>query len=611
MNANDMLILIIKDALISAAKAHGVDVTKTDIEVPSSLLPPDPKMGDAGFAMFALSKVFHTSPAVIAKEAASILMDMDSTKMKECGAQEFLAVGPYLNVRLDRKGVAYSVLQSVMQSGSDYGKGSLYGKDENACRIMVEFSCPNTNKPLHLGHLRNDALGESLSRILSFAGANVKKVDLINDRGVHICKSMLSYKMNHEDKGDTPESLGIKGDHFVGLCYIEYAKAEKDDPALASKAEEMLLKWEAGDEDVRALWQTMNKWTIDGIEETYRRTGVSFDKVYYESQTYLLGKDEVNRGLKDGVFFKAQDGSVRCDITEAVGKTRDGKAQEKVLLRSDGTSVYITQDIGTAIMRHKEWPYNKMIYVVASEQAYHFKALFYILRQLGYDWAENLVHLSYGLVNLPEGRMKSREGTVVDADDLIDRLKADAMEAMASRLSSPDGAGGAMDAEYVAEKVALGALHYYLLCVAPNKDMLFDPKQSLSFVGDTGPYLQYMCARITSILRKAKDEDAEGMRTKTCKDAAKYLTGDTEWALIKAIAMWPEAVKKAAVSCDPSVVALWLKGCAKAFSKFYDECPILQAETEVKSARLLLAQVTLTVMKSAMELILVPYLERM
>lgn len=602
----DNVELAVKKALLSMALSHGVE---GEIEVPPPSPVPDMKMGDRGFAMFSLAKVFHASPVAIAEEAAKLLNDEENRKKDysnngkmphggesiEC-LGEFLAVGPYLNVRLNRKSIVQKVLNTVRKEGKDYGRGK--GKS----RVMVEFSCPNTNKPLHLGHLRNDALGESLSRILSFIGDTVCKVDLINDRGVHICKSMLAYKMYHEERGDTPEGLGLKGDHFVGKCYVEYAKAEKENIALQKSAEDMLVKWEGGDGETRALWEKMNKWTIDGIEETYRRTGISFDKVYRESNTYLLGKDEVIRGEKAGVFFRADDGSIRCDITEAVGQSREGGAQEKVLLRKDGTSVYITQDIGTAIMRHNEWQYDKMIYVVAAEQSYHFKTLFYILGKLGYDWAKRLYHLSYGLVNLPEGRMKSREGTVVDADDLLDSLHSDALEAIKER-----GREGDVNAEEVAEKVALGALHYYLLQAAPNKDMLFDPKKSLSFTGDTGPYLQYMCARIESILKKAKDEGIE----EGDKLSAEYLTSDTSWAVVQAIKEWPSIVRKASEECDPSIVALYLKGLAKAFSKFYEESPILQAESGVKEERLILAKCTLTVMRSAMRLILVPYLEKM
>ena len=475
---------------------------------------------------------------------------------------------------------------------------------------MIEFSAPNTNKPLHLGHLRNDALGESVSRILKAAGAEVCKVNLVNNRGVHICKSMLAYKWFHEEKGETPESLGIKGDHFVGQCYVEFdrwLKGEKDKPETAhpealAQAEEMLVKWEAGDPEVHALWKKMNDWTISGIKETYERTGVSFDRFYFESETYLKGKDEILKGLEKGIFFKAEDGSVRIDVTDVVGKGKDEDNHEKVLLRKDGTSVYITQDIGTAISRHADWPFNQLVYVVASEQNYHFKILFYILKKLGFDWADKLYHLSYGLVNLPSGRMKSREGTIVDADDLLDSLHSDALDAIEERGRESD-----VDADDVAEKVALAALHYYLLQATPIKDMLFNPAESLSFNGNTGPYLQYMGARISSILEKAKKSGVSASA-----EYSDLLKAPEEWELIKALGSFPETVNKAAENLDPSAMAAYLYDLSKLFSKFYQNCSIVNAESsELKSARLFLAECTLTVMKKAMNMVLVPFLEKM
>ncbi len=373
----------------------------------------------------------------------------------------------------------------------------------------------------------------------------------------------------------------------------------------AQKAEEMLVQWEAGDKDVRALWQTMNDWTLNGVQETYKRTGVSFDKLYFESDTYLKGKDEIQRGLDMGIFFKAADGSTRVDVTEAVGKGKDGEDHEKVLLRSDGTSVYITQDIGTAISRHKDWPFNQMVYVVASEQNFHFKVLFYILKKLGFDWAQKLFHLSYGLVNLPSGRMKSREGTVVDADDLLDSLHADALKEIKEKgrdkeLDDPDA---------VAEKVALAAVHYYMLQATPIKDMLFNPEESLSFNGNTGPYLQYMGARISSILAKAKES---GVLPDSSEAACALLTSGDEWELVKQLGSFPDTVAKAAANLDPSLVAAFLYDTAKLFSKFYQNCSIINAESkELAAARLFLAQSTLDVMKEAMDLVLVPFLEKM
>lgn len=567
---------------------------------------PNPEMGDLGAPMFAFAKALRMAPPQIAAGLVEKITD------KSLG--EFIAVGPYVNVKLDKSGAASPILKAIKSQGDSYGSTGSDGKKPLAGRrVMIEFSSPNTNKPLHLGHVRNDALGESVSRILKAAGADVYKVDLINNRGVHICKSMLAYKLFHEAKGDTPESLGMKGDHFVGQCYVEfdkYLKGEKDKPETAhpeanQMAEDMLIKWEAGDPEVHALWEKMNGWTFDGVKETYKRTGISFDKYYFESETYLKGKDEIMKGLEKGVFFKAEDGSVRIDVTDVVGKGKDGNNQEKVLLRKDGTSVYITQDIGTAISRHDDWAFNQLVYVVASEQNYHFKVLFHILKKLGFDWADKLFHLSYGMVNLPSGRMKSREGTVVDADNLVDSLHADALAAIKERGRDEEVG----DADEVAEKVALGALHYYILQATPIKDMLFNPAESLSFNGNTGPYLQYMGARINSILTKAAEA---GVTEDSSEAAVALLSGEDEWALIKTLGDYPNVIAKAAENLDPSLVAAYVYEVAKLFSKFYQNCSIVNAENkQLAGARLYLASCTLQVIKNAMNLVLVPYLERM
>ena len=567
---------------------------------------PNPEMGDLGAPMFAFAKALRMAPPQI---AAGLVETTTDTSLGE-----FIAVGPYVNVKLDKSGAASPILKAIKSQGDSYGSTGSDGKKPLAGRrVMIEFSSPNTNKPLHLGHVRNDALGESVSRILKAAGADVYKVDLINNRGVHICKSMLAYKLFHEAKGDTPESLGMKGDHFVGQCYVEfdkYLKGEKDKPETAhpeanQMAEDMLIKWEAGDPEVHALWEKMNGWTFDGVKETYKRTGISFDKYYFESETYLKGKDEIMKGLEKGVFFKAEDGSVRIDVTDVVGKGKDGNNQEKVLLRKDGTSVYITQDIGTAISRHDDWAFNQLVYVVASEQNYHFKVLFHILKKLGFDWADKLFHLSYGMVNLPSGRMKSREGTVVDADNLVDSLHADALAAIKERGRDEEVG----DADEVAEKVALGALHYYILQATPIKDMLFNPAESLSFNGNTGPYLQYMGARINSILAKAAEA---GVTEDSSEAAVALLSGEDEWALIKTLGDYPNVIAKAAENLDPSLVAAYVYEVAKLFSKFYQNCSIVNAENkQLAGARLYLASCTLQVIKNAMNLVLVPYLERM
>lgn len=588
------------------------DVQETDLRIEN---PPKPEMGDIGAPMFMFAKSFRMAPPAIAQGTAQIIINA-ARENRELGGQnpaalgEFAAVGPYVNVKLNKANAAADILKQISAQGEGYGSFGTDGKKYlEGRRVMVEYSSPNTNKPLHLGHMRNDALGESVSRILKKAGAEVFRVNIINNRGVHICKSMLAYKLFHEAKGDTPQSLGIKGDHFVGQCYVEFDKYAKEHPEAVTQAEEMLVEWEKGNDgdDLHKLWKMMNGWTIDGIKQTYDRTGVGFEKLYFESDTYLKGREEILKGLEKGIFFKAPDGSVRIDVTDVVGKGKDGEDHTKVLLRKDGTSVYITQDIGTAIFRHNDWAFNQMVYVVASEQSYHFKILFHILKKLGYDWADKLYHLSYGLVNLPSGRMKSREGTVVDADDLIDSLHAQALKAINER--GRDEAVGNPDD--VAEKVALAALHYYLLQITPVKDMLYNPEESLSFNGNTGPYLQYMGARISSILRKAYEK---GLEPSSDENDLALLTHESEWALIKELGKFPSVVAKAADDLDPSQVALYLYDVCKSFSAFYRDCPILSLDEQNKTlarARLELCRCTLLVLKDAMSLVLVPFLDRM
>ena len=569
--------------------------------------PPKPELGDIGMPMFPFAKLFHMAPPAIAQSVAEIIAgstELAGVTVSSLGT--FVQVGPYVNVRLDKAAAGGGILARIAEQGDEYGSLRTDGtKPLAGRRVMIEYSSPNTNKPLHLGHMRNDALGESVSRILKKAGAEVYKVNIINNRGVHICKSMLAYTLFHEPKGETPETLHMKGDHFVGQCYVEFDRYSKEHPEALQQAEDLLIKWEQGDPEVHALWKRMNDWAVDGIKVTYDRTGVSFDKLYYESETYLKGKEEILKGLESGIFFKAADGSVRIDVTEAVGAGKDEKEHEKVLLRKDGTSVYITQDIGTAISRHNDWAFNQLVYVVASEQIYHFKVLFYILKKLGFDWAEKLYHLSYGLVNLPSGRMKSREGTVVDADDLIDQLHNDALQEIKAKGRESEVG----DADDVAEKVALAALHYYLLQVTPVKDMLFNPVDSLSFNGNTGPYLQYMGARIASILRKASES---GVEPDGSAESCALLTAAPEWDLIKALGEFPNVTARAAENFDPSVMTAYLYDVCKLFSKFYQQCPILAADDDkLKRARLFLAQCTLTVLKQAMHMVLVPYLDKM
>ncbi|MGP1588210.1 MAG: arginine--tRNA ligase [Treponemataceae bacterium] len=577
----------------------------------SLVTPPSSEMGDIGIPLFSFAKTFRMAPPAIASELLTMVNNDENSK----AIGKFKAVGPYLNVVLDKTKEISFIIKKITEQGCSYGKTDNEG-NEPLCkeRVMIEFSSPNTNKPLHLGHLRNDALGESVSRIMKFQGAQVYKVNIINNRGVHICKSMLAYKKFHQEKCDTPEKLNIKSDRFVGDCYVEFNNIGKKsdgtlDKELCEQAEKeaqaMLVEWEKGNTEVHKLWEQMNKWAVDGIKKTYQRTGISFDKLYYESETYLKGKKEVLDGLDKGIFFKAPDGSVRIDVTEVTGKNKDGENQEKVMLRKDGTSVYITQDIGTAISRHKDWNFNKLIYVVGSEQIYHFKVLFYILKKLGFDWASQLYHLSYGMVNLPEGRMKSREGTVVDADDLIDNLRDGALEEILSK-GREEAVGDAKD---VAEKVALAALHYFLLQNDPGKDMTFNPKESLSFNGNTGPYLQYMAARICSILKKAKTEN---IKIDTSKESLALLNADIEWELVKLLGKFPEIVEKAARTLDPSGIAIYLYDVSKTFSRFYHDCPIATAQDKkLAGARLALAKATLQVLENGFYLVLIPFLETM
>ncbi|QTQ14348.1 arginine--tRNA ligase [Treponema parvum] len=597
---NDSRILICA-ALNMFKTSKGISGDEIDAASIQLENPPDPDMGDLGSPMFIFAKVLRTAPPVIAQNVVKIISENKNLAgIDSCSIGEFVAEGPYVNIKLNKVSAIKTILNRIYSEGSGYGSFDEEGKKPLAGRrVMVEYSSPNTNKPLHLGHMRNDALGESVSRILKKAGAEVFKVNIINNRGIHICKSMLAYKLFHEPKGETPETMGMKSDHFVGQCYVEFDKYSKEHPEANKQAESMLLAWESGDKNIHGIWERMNDWAIEGIKTTYDRTGVSFDKLYYESETYLKGKKEILEGLEKGIFYKEEDGSVWVDLKPL------GMDKNKVLLRKDGTSLYMTQDIGTAIFRHDDWPFNQLVYVVASEQIHHFKVLFYILKKLGYEWADKLYHLSYGLVNLPSGRMKSREGTVVDADDLIDQLHADAVEEIKTKGREDE----LDDVDDVAEKVALAALNYYLLQITPVKDMLFNPEESLSFNGNTGPYLQYMGARIASILRKAQESNILPSETEA---ASECLTSKAEWDLVKSLGAFPSTVLKAANNLDPSLMATYLYDISKLFGKFYQSCPILGAETEVlQRARLLLAKCTLTVLKNAMELVLIPYLDKM
>jgi arginyl-tRNA synthetase len=483
--------------------------------------------------------------------------------------------------------------------------------EPNGKKVMVEYSSPNTNKPLHLGHIRNNLLGFSVAQILDAAGYEVVKTNLVNDRGIHICKSMLAWR--EFGQGETPESSGLKGDHLAGKYYVWFDKAYKqqilelveegqtEDEAkknapLIKEAQLMLQKWEAGDEDTINLWKTMNGWVYAGFAETYKTLGVAFDKYYYESNTYLLGKDIIEEGLAKGVFFKKEDGSVWIDLTE------DGLDQ-KLVLRADGTSVYITQDLGTAQLKYADFNMDESIYVVGNEQDYHFKVLFLILQKLGKEWAKGLYHLSYGMVDLPSGKMKSREGTVVDADDLMADMFKTAAETTEA-MGKVDGFSEE-DKNKLYRTIGMGALKYFLLKVDPKKRLLFDPKESIDFQGHTGPFIQYTHARIKSVLSKANYS-----ATTSASDVD--VLGGVERDLIVLLSKFPETIAEAAAGHSPALVANYVYELAKLYNKFYHESPIMQAENEsLKQFRLQLSAASAKVISKGMALLGIDVPERM
>ena len=477
---------------------------------------------------------------------------------------------------------------------------------------MVEFSSPNTNKPLHLGHIRNNLLGASVSELLKACGNNVIKATLVNDRGVHICKSMLAWQKRFD--GATPESTGKKGDHLVGDCYVAFDKIYKEEvkqlmeqgmseeeakkaaPSI-QEAHEMLVKWEQNDPQVRELWSMMNSWVFKGFDETYRSLGISFDKVDYESQTYLLGKELVQKGLESGVFEREADGSVWCDLTA------DG-LDRKLVLRGDGTSVYITQDLGTAERRFANYSLDSHVYVVGNEQDYHFQVLKLILKKLGFDWADQIYHLSYGMVELPEGKMKSREGTVVDADDLIEKMYQEA-RAAAEESGKLDGVPEE-EREALFRMVGLGALKYFILKVDPKKTMLFDPKESIDFNGNTGPFIQYTHARICSILRKAAEQ---GIAAKLDKDIS---LNAKEIRLVKLLSQYPAKVAEAGAALSPALIANYAYDLAKEFNQYYHDTPVLREEdAALLSMRLVLIDTVASVLRKAMAILGIQLPDRM
>ena len=529
--------------------------------------------GDFTIVVFGFVRMSRKSPEQTAEEIGEKMLSL------EPHIKSFNVIKGFLNFVIHDD--YYITLLNDIVKNKNYGKAAIDESDT----VVLEYSSPNTNKPLHLGHIRNNLLGWSVAELLKASGKNVKKVNLINDRGIHICKSMLAWQKWGEDK--TPESTALKGDKLVGNYYVLFDQKYKEEIAqlvaeglseddakkqapLILEAQKMLHKWEAGEEETYALWTKMNQWVYTGFDVTYKTMGVDFDKVYYESETYLLGKSLVEEGLEKGVLFKKENGSVWCDLT-------DKGMDEKLLLRADGTSVYMTQDLGTAQLRQKDYNPSEMIYVVGNEQNYHFDVLKIVLEKLGKDWAKNIHHLSYGMVELPHGKMKSREGTVVDADDLMQEMY-DTAKRTTEELGKIDGFTKE-EADDLYKTVSLGALKYFILKVDPKKQMMFNPEESIDFNGNTGPFIQYTYARIQSILRKA---DEQGLKAEADFTALNIQT--KEKALLKQLANYPALIKQAAENYSPSQVANYVFELVKEYNKFYQEHSIMKEEDAIKQS---------------------------
>lgn len=588
---------IIADGVAKAVKAlYDSDINPSDVQVSPTKKDFE---GHLTVVVFPFLKASHKAPEVTATEIGQWLVE------NVPAIDRFNAVKGFLNLSVSAE--FWRNLLHEIQADEEYG---FVKPTEDSELVMVEYSSPNTNKPLHLGHVRNNLLGYSLSKILEANGKKVVKTNIVNDRGIHICKSMLAWKK--WGNGATPESTGKKGDHLIGDFYVLFDKHYKEEvnnlmtekgltkeeaeaqSPLMNEAREMLRRWEAGDEEVRSLWKMMNNWVYDGFDVTYKRLGVGFDKIYYESDTYLEGKDLVLDGIEKGIMYRKDDGSVWADLTPF-------GLDHKLLLRSDGTSVYMTQDIGTAKLRYQDYPIDKMIYVVGNEQNYHFQVLSLLLDQLGFKWGKSLTHFSYGMVELPEGKMKSREGTVVDADDLMDTMIANAREASASRFE------GMKDEEVaeIARVVGLGALKYFLLKVDPKKNMLFNPKESIDFNGNTGPFLQYTYARIRSVCRRAAEELA------SCSYAESE-PNEKEQILIQKVADFQAVVAEAGRNYSPAVIANYCYDLAKEYNQFYHDYPILKEEnTATRCLRLNLSALVARTLRAGVGLLGMEMPERM
>ncbi|MGM1055310.1 MAG: arginine--tRNA ligase [Bacteroidota bacterium] len=594
MNIQKTIEQAVKNAL---AKIYDVEIEQVEFQ-------PTRKdfEGDITLVTFPMLRQVKTSPVQLGQSIGEFLVE------NVAEVKKFNVVQGFLNLVLSD--TYYLNSFNEIKNQKNFGKFSF---SENSKTIMVEYSSPNTNKPLHLGHVRNNLLGYSVAEILKAAGNKIYKTQIINDRGIHICKSMLAWE--RFGNGETPESTGLKGDKLVGNYYVKFdqeykiqiseliaqGKTEEEAKAEApiiKEAQQMLLKWEAGDPEVIGLWEKMNQWVYSGFEETYKNLGVDFDKNYYESDTYLLGKDVVTQGIEKGIFYRKEDGSVWIDLT-------DEGLDEKIVLRSDGTAVYMTQDIGTAIQRVKDFDIDGMVYTVGNEQDYHFKVLFLILKKLGFNWANYLVHLSYGMVDLPSGKMKSREGTVVDADELMEQMTLTARE-ISEELGKLDEYSEEEKAE-LHKMIGLGALKYYILKVDPKKRILFNPEESVDFQGNTGPFIQYTYARIQSILRKADFDYSEELNIPET-----YRLHEKEKELIKQIQLYPEMIQLAAENHSPALIANYTYDLVREFNSFYQNVTILGTDNEVeKKFRVQLSKIVRDVIKSAFGLLGIQVPDRM
>jgi arginyl-tRNA synthetase len=588
-----MSVKILKETLLEKI---GVAAQKAYNQKPEGLeigFPPNPDLGHFGVACFPLAKQFRKSPAEIAEKLADN-MALDDV------LQKAVATGPYLNLTVSTAVLFGGLCSEINSEDNSYGESST-GSDK---RVMVEYLSPNTNKPLHLGHLRNGALGMSVARLYEATGHWVVKANLINDRGVHICKSMLAWQRWGD--GSTPESAGKKGDHFVGDWYVRFAREADRDAGLENQVQQILRQWEAEDRKTVDLWKTMNSWVYDGFSQTYSDFGLEFDVFYYESNTYKLGKDVIRKGLEAKVFAKDAHGNTVFQLpAKEFGQEKNGEAKKVTVLRPDGTSLYITQDIATSILKIEEHSLNFSIYVVGSEQEYHFKCLFQILADIGYEWAKDCYHLSYGMVYLPEGKMKSREGKIVDADDLLDEIKKLATSEIRQR--DPQGTLSDDEVKSRAEKIGIGAVKFYLLRVRPTQSINFDPAESISFDGFTGPYCQYAYARIFGILEKAGSTNLELENV----DFAQ-LGNPEEWQLLQKLIEFPAEVEGAVRELNPSRVAVHIFNTAKAFNQFYNKHPVIKAGNDkLVNARLALIKATAVVLKKGLDLLGIDVLENM